>query len=218
MKGQKSVDEEKLYLFRRRCCNKTVFVDVWCPGENENKVSEEELLAGEISAVTFQVGCYTVRSALRVYGIHDSDGCPCEMEDPAGKEDIEMVRKDLVWGKGDGKVSGDRGSTFMSGGNTYTYKSPFPLWRDKLRITHEISARHNSSPDKSFTYICRATNPINSKWFEYIGDIYAVKENDVVPDECASLLVYFVCMEYSHGVDTWYRFDTDRKIEIFDSN
>lgn len=198
-KEQIKVDKEKLNLFRRSCDNEAVFIDAWCPGAGENKVPEEELLSGEITAVTFQVGCYTVRSAQRVYKV-DEPGYSPESEQPASKAEVDIVRKDLVW---------DRGL------NTYVSVRPISSWSDKLRITHEISARHNSNPAGAYTYICRATQARSLYWSEYIGDIYAVKENDAVPDECASLLVYFVWTGDSHGVDTWYRFDPDGKIEIF---
>ncbi len=218
VKGQNQGDEEKLSLFRRHCDNEAVFIDAWCPGEDEYKIPEENLLLGEIKAAIFQVGCYIVRSALRVYTIHDSNWYLSELDKPAVREDVEMVRKDLAWGKGDEKGIGVKDSTFSVWRNNGIYAGYIPSWRDKLRITHEISARHNSTPDKSFTYICRATNDINGKWYEYIGDIYAVKEKDIVPDECASLLVYFVCIGDSHGGDTWYRFDPDGKITTFDSD
>ena len=216
--GKNRDDEEKLHLFRRDCGSEAVFIDAWCPGIDENRVPEEDLLPGEIEAVTFQVGCYTVRSALRVYTIQDPDWCLAEISEPADKEEVDMVRKDLVLGQGDEKVAGTKKSIFASWGNTYNFTGYIPLWRDKLRITHEISAKHNSNRDKPFTYICRASDPMNGKWFEYIGDIYVVKENDAVPDESASLLIYFVFTSDFCGADTWYRFDPDGKIATFVSD
>lgn len=214
-KGQPKGDEEKLNLFRRHCSSEAVFIDAWCSATDESKVPEEDLFPGEIEAVTFQIGCYTVRSALRVYKVHDSDWYLSEVVEPADKEDVEKVRNDLILDKGDGKVTGINGSIFTSWGNLHTYIGAIPAWRDKLRITHEISAKHNSDCGNTFTYICRAADPINGKWFEYIGDIYAVKERDTVPDENASLLVYFVFTSDFYGVDTWYRFDSEGKITTF---
>lgn len=186
-----------------------IFTDAWCPGIGEQEVSEGELLAGELSAVTFEVGCYIVRSALRVYTIHDQDWYLPEPEKPAGEEDVATVKKDLRWNERAGKIIGADGSIFASWKKTGTYREHFPSWKNKLRITQEISARHNSNPDKPFTYICRASNPINGTWYEYIGDIYTVKENDNVPDSGASLLIYFVFISDLYGIDTWYRFDPD---------
>ena len=217
-KKQSEGDEEKMHLFRRECSSEAVFIDAWCPGADENKVTEEDLLPGEIEAVTFQVGCYTVRSALRVYTIQDPDWYLAEVGEPAEKEEVEIVRKDLLLGERDGRVTVAKGNIFASWGNIYAYTGFIPSWRDKLRITHEISAKRNSKRDKPFTYICRAADPINGKWFEYIGDIYAVKEMDIVPDESASLLIYFVFSSDFYGVDTWYRFDPDGGITTFVSD
>ena len=217
-KGQSEGDGEKLNLFRRDCSSEAVFIDAWCHGVDENKIPEGDLLPGEIEAVTFQVGCYTVRSALRIYTIQDSDWYLTDVGEPADKENVEMVREDLMVGKGDGKVTGAKSSFFASWGNIYAHAGFIPSWRDKLQITHEISAKHNSKRGKSFTYICRAAGSMNGKWFEYIGDIYVVKERDSVPDESASLLIYFVCTSGFYGVDTWYRFDPEGKITTFVSN
>lgn len=214
-KEQNQTDEEKMNLFRRLCSSEAVFIDAWCPGIDESKVPEEELLPGEIEAVTFQVGCYTVRSALRIYTISDSEWYLAEVGEPADKEDVRLVRKNLLLGEGGRKDTEAKGNIFASWGNIYTYTGYIPSWRDNLRFTHEISARHHSTQDKSYTYICRAADPINGKWFEYIGDIYAVKERDTVPDESASLLIYFVFTSDFYGVDTWYKLDPDGKITRF---
>lgn len=218
-KGQNHIDEGKWNSFRRHCRDsEAVFTDTWSPGTEEHQVSDEELLPGEIEAVTFQVGCYTVRSALRVYTIQDPDWYLAEVREPADKDDVEMVRKDLALGKRDEKAAGEKRSIFASWGNLSVFADHIPLWRDKLRITHEISAKLNSNRDMPFTYICRAADPMNGKWFEYIGDIYAVKERDTVPDESASLLIYLAFSSDFYGVDTWYRFDPEGAITTFVSD
>ncbi len=205
-------------LFKRDYNSEAVFIDAWCPGAGENKVPEEDLLPGEIRAVTFKVGCYTVRSALRVYTIQDSDWYLAEVGEPADREDVELVAKDLMLEEENGKPAGIKGSIFSSWGKQYAFAGCTPSWGDKFRITHELSAKHNSDCDKQFTYICRAADPVNGKWFEYIGDIYAVKERDNVPDEYASLLIYFVFTSDFYGVDTWYRFAPDGEITTFVSD
>lgn len=67
---------------------------------------------GELSAVTFKVGCYIVHSALRVYTIHDQDWYLPEPEKPAGEEDVATVKKDLRWNEREGKIIGADGSIF----------------------------------------------------------------------------------------------------------
>ena len=49
-----------------------LYIEAWEWGEIGKKVPEGELLPGELSAVTFPAGCYTVRSAQRVYRIYGS--------------------------------------------------------------------------------------------------------------------------------------------------
>lgn len=54
----------------KRKRNIAVFTDTWDFGVYDAKVPENGLLPGELSAVTFRVGCYIVRSALRAYRCH----------------------------------------------------------------------------------------------------------------------------------------------------
>lgn len=191
------VTEKDRELVRKHWKTEAVFIDAWCPGADERKAPEEELLPGELSAVVFQVGCYTVRSAQRVYRIHDPEYVP-ELETLADNEEVEMVRKDLETGVGMRKEA----------------DCEVAAWDEKLRGTNEISARHNSAPNTGFTYICRVAEARNASWYEYIGDIYAVKENAHIPDEYASLLVYSHYEGSSFGSDTWYKFEPTGKLTV----
>ena len=176
-----------------------VFTGFWHP-DHGKQVSESELLPGELSAVTFKVGRYTVRSAQRVYQIHEPGYIP-EMEIPASSEDVELVRKDIV------PVNVDPRLNF-----TMSTGVGLQPWRNRLRVTHEISARHQDNPSGAFTMICRATEARNYTWTEHIGTICAAKEHIAVPDKRASL---FVCSTYvgdSFSVDTWYKLDPAGKI------
>ena len=176
-----------------------VFTGFWHP-DHGKQVSEDELLPGELSAVTFKVGRYTVRSAQRVYQIHEPGYIP-EMETPASSEDVELVRKGIA------PVNPGLQLNF-----TTTTGIGFQPWRDRLRVTHEISARHQDSPSGAFTMICRAAEARNYAWTEHIGMITAAKEHIAVPDKQASL---FVCSTYvgdSFSADTWYKLDPAEKI------
>lgn len=164
-------------------------------------IQEEELLLGEISAFTFQVGCYTVRSAYRVYMNYEQDGH--YFERPAGKEDVEMVRKDLEW------------SSRLKGWFYKDRRSSLPSGLRITRLTYEISAIHNSSYKRVFTYICSIDAEWHISYSEYVKDICTIKENKTVSDECDSLLIYIVYTGSSFGVDTWYRLDPDGKITRF---
>ena len=141
--------------------------------------------------MTFSVGFYTVRSAQRVYRICEPGYSP-EEETPASREETERVRKYV---------------TPMG-----TIGPLVPTWCDELRVTHEISARHNDAPEGKFTYICRAAEARTGRWKEHISAIYSVKESKFIPDEYASLLVCLTFTGDSHGSDTWYKFDPTGKI------
>ena len=156
------------------------------------KVKEEELLQGELSAYVYQVGCYIVRNALRVYKIYEHGYCP-EKEQPASIEEVALVRKDIV----------DEERAFMG----------FYLWSDELRITNEISAKHMMDSGGDFKYICRATQARNYRWSETISCICTAKKNLFMSNQQASL---FVCNTYvgdSFSVETWYKLSADGKIK-----
>jgi len=160
--------------------------------EHGTPVPTSKLLPGELSAVTFRVGCYIVRSARRVYNIHEPGYSP-DLETPASIEDVELVRKDTC------------------GGNLVGMG--FCSWRDRLRITHEISARHKFWEEDDFTYICRAAEARNASWYENISGICVAKKNILVPDSRASL---FVCNSWtgsSFGSETWYKLSSYGKIK-----
>lgn len=179
----------------------TVFTGKWTPptrGSYEpslcrgKRVKEEKLLQGELSAYTCRVGCYMVRSAIRVYKISEPGYCP-EEELPASVEETEMIRKDI--GDGEQGVVG------------------FYSWNDKFRITNEISAKYERDSREDFIYICRAAHARNHSWSETINCICAAKQHLLVPDKKASL---FVCNTYlgdSFSADTWYKFNPEGKIK-----
>lgn len=153
----------------------------------------------------FQVGCYTVRSAQRVYQIYDPGYSP-ERETPATPEEVALVQKD------------------MSQGPVALMLGAFS-WQGRLRITHEISARHQDSPDSPFTVICRATQSRDGgrSWSERIMAVLTAKKHLAMPDKSASLFVCNVYIGDSFSSDTWYKLDPDGKIKTlslhpFDSN
>lgn len=163
------------------------------PQFNSGKqVPESKLLLGELSATTFHVGCYTVRSSVRIYKVSEPSYIPDD-EVPATQEEVERVRKDT-----------NGGETLLLG---------FHSWWNDLRVTHEISARHSSWGKDEFTYICRAAQARNLSWSESISSICAAKEHPLLPDNRASL---FVCNSYmgsSFGAETWYQLPPSGRIK-----
>lgn len=69
-----------------------IFTDTWNSGGDREEIPEGELFQGEISAVFFRIGCYTVRSALRVYKVRSPEGKRERI--PANPAEVEGVRKD----------------------------------------------------------------------------------------------------------------------------
>lgn len=159
-------------------------------------VPEEQLLTGEISACIFRLGCYLVRSAQRVYKISSEGVYSPKNESPASNEETEIVRKDI-----------------MDAGGFHT-RSIFMLepWRDSLRLTHEISARHMDTPGESFTYICRAASARNYSWSEGIEEVTCEKAGPEIPDEYASLVVRLGWTGSSYSMDTFYRLEPTGKV------
>lgn len=177
-----------------------VFTGSW-EGKEGKEVPAERLLPSELSAVLFQVGCYTVRSAQRVYQICEPGYSP-ERETPASSEEVELVQKDIAH-------NANRLGLTVYGGYGW---SP---WQNRLRVTHEISARHQDSPDSLFTVICRAAQSRDGgiSWSERITAVLTAKKHLAVPGKSASL---FVCNRYvgsSFSSDTWYKLDPDGKTE-----
>ena len=86
-------------------------------------------------------------------------------------------------------------------------------WRDKLRVTHEISAKHNSWKSEEFIYICRAAEARNASWYENITHVCVAKKHALLSDKKANL---FVCNSWtgsSFGSETWYKLSPKGEIK-----
>lgn len=205
--------------------NSTIFTDTWHLGVDREEVPEGDLFPGELSAVLFRIGCYSVRSAMRVYKVCDSEGQREKI--PADPAEVEAVRKDNYYKTFiEPIISGDIPAAAEHPAFTTVIQSP--VWRYELCVVHEISAKYIKSADSGFTHICSAMQYINTRdpedvakgpsmpevsgCYEYIGDIYTFKVQESFPDENASLLIYKHCESSRQGVDTWYRFDPSGEI------
>ena len=191
---------------RKQYGNAIVFTDT-CENPCFHRVETDDLLPGELSAFTFGVGCYTVRTAWRVYKIHEPGYSP-EQEMPADKDDVDTVRKDL----GDGNVAELTGFLSIADVSGFANISKYPPeWSDKLRVTHEISAKHTADSDgvffDGFKPVCRATESRNANWSETIGYICAIKDNASLPDNQASIVVSSMYLGSSFSVPHWHKLD-----------
>jgi len=166
-----------MQTLRKHLGNDIIFTGVWTDVADEHQLDDEELFPGELSAAVFTVGCYAVRSAQRVY--KKTDGSE---EVPADKEELEQIKN----------------SNSILG---------FADYKENLRMTHEITARHNSDPEGvfsgNFKYICRATH--GRSWYESIDFICSVKKDSLTSDEYSSLFVLNTYMGDSFSVEDWYK-------------
>lgn len=199
-------------MYKNLICNfwnksDITFTDVWDSRVESYQLSEDELLTGELSAATYTVGCYTIRSAQRVYVKPEHNhGNNLVDEIPADEEYLNKLKQNAR-----NKNSNDTSIVGMHIG----FES---IFENNRRIAHGISARHIYDPNnlfaKGFKYICRATRAWGYSWSESIQHIVTVKEQSQ-PDECASL---FVCNQYvgsSFSVDTWYQLSPNGRISEF---
>lgn len=202
------VKVETADILRCHYNSSVIFTDAICLDKPERELRENELRAGELSAVVFRVGYYMVRSALRIYKlVYDAD-CDRETEVPADKEEVEAVKKG-GFGKDFHKMFARE--IYFENVDTAT----FSLWKDGLLVYHEISARHCEKPSNECIYVCRAAQSMSPDWCEYIGDIYTVKADDLIPDADASLIVYSHYESSSFGMDTWHKLDPNGNLKEF---
>ena len=94
------------------------------------------------------------------------------------------------------------------------------LENENQRVKRETVIRQGRNYENFEEYIkiCGAEQPREASRIEYIGDIYAVKENEDLPDEYSSLLVYSHYSGSSCGIDTWYKLaPTGKKSKIVEN-
>jgi len=178
-------EAEGIKTLRKHLGNDIVFTGVWADATDEYHLKDDELLPGELSAVTFRIGCYTVRSAERVYH-RERDG-----------EDMAPVnnKEDLVYVKG------------LNASNSIRLFDP--ELKKKYYFTQEIMARHNSDPEGAFAgdfkYVCRSLGQFGFVASEDIAFICTLKEGTSLSDEHASLFVFIRYMGDSFSSESWYR-------------
>lgn len=196
---------ENKNVIRKHWNSTAVFTGAWRLSSKKQELKETELLPGELSAVVCKVGCYIVRSAQRVYKIHEL-GYEPSLENPASKEEIELVREYVRRVKAAGGLAGYLAIAIAG--------MPLPCLSlgGGLRIALEISARHHADPTPQYTFVCKATQAGNANWIESIKCICTAKKHTRISNECASLFVLSHYEGNSFGADTWYKLDPTGKI------
>ena len=191
-----------------------MLTDSWlCFADKGRERVQEELFEGEVSAIVIQVGCYTVRSAERFYKIQDSDDST-GLKIPAKEEDFELIWKDREHDAEFSRaISGDEQEKrkWLRGWlRGMGYSEPLG---GKLFGVREISARHNSDPDGSFSHIFSVARPQPITWCEYVDIIFTAKKNVHIPDEYASLFIGTrIWVGTGSNLGMWYQLEPTGKI------
>lgn len=190
-----------------------VFTDSWSRRKDARQLGADELLPGELSAVTYTVGCYTVRSSQRVYRIPENnmvyipdDEIPADKEVPDDKDAMDYFGRALA--KKQRLFAGVAVADAMDFFEGEKY-------RRKCRMANEITARHNADPAGEFKYICRAASATNRSWSERISCVCTIKKTASLPDEHACLFVCNAYMGNSYGTYRWYEFNPKGKLTHF---
>jgi hypothetical protein len=159
-------------------CKDIVITDILSEEKLVSHVNPEDLLPGELSAITFNVGCYTVRSSQRMYIPQGKGYYNPKEEIPATKEEFDRYKSNSSLGV---------------------------LEMGRLRETHEISAIHKSESDGVFTMkfieVCRASYALDYSWTEDIICICTAKKRNFT-DEHDRL---FVKTRFMNSSSTSYR-------------
>lgn len=139
-----------------------------------DEVPNIELQIGELGAEIFQVGCYTVRIAQRIYCKYEPGYSP-DKETPANlsTEEMEKIKANFSY-----------------------------LNSTKYRIVMEVMARHIDNPNHEFVYICRAAE--GRAWGEAITDIFTAKASPDIPDEYSALFVCHSWSGATSSNERWY--------------
>lgn len=177
-------ESEGMKTLRRHLGNDIVFTSVWADAKDEHELDDSDLLEGELSACTFRVGCYAIRSAQRLY-----------------KDEGELHYTERI------PVEKDAAAAYMKKRKSMLAFIPT---NDDVRLVHEICIKHNVldiQAAQDWKYICLAATSMS--WSESIDFIGTVKSNATIPDEQADLFILKKYTGDSFSVAHWYKFNPD---------
>lgn len=196
------------------------------PNSKGRVLEDNELREGELSALIFQVGCYSVRIAERVYR-------NCDFEPPSDSTDDEI--------KLEGKSIKQGEAIIAQSADIPPMKSRYnrPATKDELEeycnatqnpveaITNpprdyqkvkEVSAAYM---DGEYKNVCLTMYSKYGRYSDRLTFMGTVKLNKSVPDSQASLFVGSNYVGDSFGIKTFYAFSPDgyvRYYQIHDMN
>lgn len=193
----KQREEEGIKTLHRHLGENIDITALWRDAVDERELEEHELLDGELSAFTFRIGCYLIRSAQRLY--KDTDETHYKERVPAERNSIAEYRE-----------------------NHMNINSIIERHGEDVRKVHEISAKHIKGGDDlssdEWRFICLATTAKSWAWEESIDFIATVKCVASTPDEQAELFVLNTYVGSSFGVANWHRMAPDGTITSYDEH
>ena len=151
------------------------------------ELKKDELLKGELSAVTYDFGIYTIRIANRIF--HDSqtlNGCyrpGSKNPEPASEEEIRSLEM------------------FLSQPTDYSYR----------RAT-EVSVRCRNSRN-TFKTVCYCSDSRTVSWTEGLGFVRRVKKHIFSPDKSSVLYICKIFYGNSNTIKYWYAVYPEGKIK-----
>ncbi len=185
--------------------NSIVITGTWEEAEGERELEEEELFEGEITAVVFTMGCYTVRIAECLY--KDSDFMQYMQRIPASQDIITRYR-----------VRHIEEARERAAGRTVVGSIMELSWENGVRKVTEVSARYRSGSDElveRWQNICIAAKTRGGIGSASIDYICTVKRCHEVSDEHAALFVLSRYLGDTHTDETWYKFTPDGIVESY---
>ena len=180
----KQNESEGIKTIHRHLGESVLITGLWEEAKEEIKVEEENLLEGELSAFTFKIGNYFIRSSMRLY--QDTDENAYYKRIPATQEQI------AAYGK-------PRGYVMLAD-------------REGVREVHEILAKYQSVGDSTteeWNFVCLATEARMCQWSESVDFISTVKRDISESDEREALFVQKTYCGDSFSVLYWYKMTSD---------
>jgi hypothetical protein len=184
-------NNSSLQTLREHMGNGIKLTGAWNSPKNEQEIGDDDLLPGEISAITFEIGGYIVRSAKRVYKVLDD-----YTEVPAKGDDLLLAKE---------RENNMLGFFGMQDRNTKT--------------KNEISAKlvfdkHGVFAD-GFKIICQASRAQSFAWTEDIVYICAILTPPSFSLDDELLFVKNLYVGSSYSSETWYKLNPKGTIKSY---
>lgn len=183
---------------REHYSNRVALVDVFGKQTTITDVDEQDMHEGEISALSFKLGCYDVVQSSRLYEDNEINNYTKKI--PASREVIAKLSELLE-----------------SDPFGFSISSRVAIDGVYYRIVTEIYAKHQNATEE-YILICDATSASNLSWTEYVRFIGTVKSAPSVSDDNAELFVSTHFEGSSHGSDRWYKLTPGGVVKTYETD